>query len=99
MTGRSASEHLSGRSRSEVAADCASRYDAGATLRGIALSVGINVATVRKLLLESGVPLRPRAGTARRVAPAIPPTAPSRDGLVVAAHLPARAGTPSRDSR
>ncbi|MBB5922155.1 hypothetical protein FHR81_003207 [Actinoalloteichus hoggarensis] len=57
---------LVGEERDEARAELARRYAQGATLRELAVAVGWSYGGVRRLLLESHVPLRRRGGNMRR---------------------------------
>ena len=62
------SEHILGPERARIAARLQQRYEAGATIRGLATETGRSFGWVRTLLLEEGVVLRTRGGdhSARR---------------------------------
>ncbi|MFJ8852304.1 helix-turn-helix domain-containing protein [Streptomyces sp. NPDC102437] len=57
---------LKGEERTRAARSLAKKYDAGATIRGLAAGRGMSYGTVRKLLLEAKVELRKRGGRAPR---------------------------------
>ncbi|UQA95719.1 helix-turn-helix domain-containing protein [Streptomyces halobius] len=55
---------LTGEARRAKARELARDYKGGSTIRGLALSAGLSYGTVRTLLREEGVELRPRGGHA-----------------------------------
>lgn len=55
-----------GAERARLAAECVRRYRAGGSLQDVAAAVGVSSGTVRRLLLESGAPLRSRGGARPR---------------------------------
>lgn len=57
---------LTGEARDKAAADLATKYRAGATLRDLAEETGHSYSLVRALLAHADVPLRPRGGARRR---------------------------------
>ncbi|MFG3438356.1 helix-turn-helix domain-containing protein [Nonomuraea sp. NPDC047897] len=54
-----------GLERAQLAAAVVERYKAGASVRGIAVSMGRSYGFVHRLLEEEGVELRPRGGNQR----------------------------------
>jgi hypothetical protein len=57
---------LHGADRTQTAEQLADRYLTGDTIQGLASTTGRSYGTVRTLLLEAGVKLRPR-GSGRRI--------------------------------
>lgn len=56
---------VTGEDRSKLAADLKSRYDAGESIRSLAVSTGRSYGFIHRILTETGVALRGRGGTRR----------------------------------
>ena len=56
---------VTGPDRATMAADLKSRYDAGESIRALALSTGRSYGIIHRILTEQGVTLRGRGGSAR----------------------------------
>lgn len=56
---------VTGADRSKLAADLKSRYDAGESIRSLAVSTGRSYGFVHRMLSETGVKLRGRGGATR----------------------------------
>lgn len=56
---------VTGEDRSKLAADLKSRYDAGESIRSLAVSTGRSYGFIHRILTETGVALRARGGTRR----------------------------------
>lgn len=56
---------LTGELRERAAADLATKYEAGASIRTLADQTGRSYGLIRQLLEEAGVTLRPRGGNHR----------------------------------
>lgn len=57
---------VTGEDRSKLAADLKSRYDAGESIRSLALSTGRSYGFIHRVLTEAGVALRGRGGATRK---------------------------------
>lgn len=71
-------------SRAKLLTDLKKKYDAGATIRGLAEEYGRPYGTVHRMLRESGVTFRGRAGYKRRLA--VPEVNPYPAGAKVRQH-------------
>jgi hypothetical protein len=56
---------VTGTDRAAMAADLKSRYDAGESIRALALATGRSYGFVHRILTEQGVSLRGRGGSTR----------------------------------
>ena len=57
---------VTGEDRSRLAADLKDRYDAGESIRSLAVSTGRSYGFIHRILTETGVALRGRGGAVRR---------------------------------
>lgn len=57
---------VSGEDRSKLATDLKIRYDAGESIRSLALSTGRSYGFIHRILTETGVVLRGRGGATRK---------------------------------
>lgn len=56
---------VTGPDRAKMASDLRSRYDAGESIRALALATGRSYGFIHRILTEQGVTLRGRGGSAR----------------------------------
>jgi hypothetical protein len=56
---------VTGSERARMAADLKSRYDAGESIRALALATGRSYGFIHRILTEQGVRLRGRGGSTR----------------------------------
>jgi hypothetical protein len=57
---------VTGKDRSKLANDLKSRYDAGESIRSLAISTGRSYGFIHRILTETGVALRGRGGVTRK---------------------------------
>ena len=57
---------VTGSDRSKLAGDLKKRYDAGESIRSLALATGRSYGFIHRILTENGVSLRGRGGAARK---------------------------------
>jgi hypothetical protein len=57
---------VTGEDRSKLATDLKSRYDAGESIRSLAIATGRSYGFIHRILTETGVALRGRGGATRR---------------------------------
>jgi hypothetical protein len=57
---------VTGEDRSKLASDLKTRYDAGESIRSLALATGRSYGFIHRILTETGVALRGRGGATRR---------------------------------
>jgi hypothetical protein len=57
---------VTGEDRSRLAADLKDRYDAGESIRSLAVSTGRSYGFIHRMLTETGVALRGRGGATRK---------------------------------
>jgi hypothetical protein len=65
MVGKARATRVTGEAREELGRELAARYQAGDSIREIALSTDRSYGFVHRLLSESGVALRGRGGATR----------------------------------
>ena len=57
---------VTGEDRSKLAADLKSRYNAGESIRSLAVATGRSYGFIHRILTETGVALRGRGGATRK---------------------------------
>jgi hypothetical protein len=57
---------VTGADRSKLAVDLKNRYDAGESIRSLAISTGRSYGFIHRILTENGVTLRGRGGATRK---------------------------------
>ena len=57
---------VTGEDRSKLASDLKNRYDAGESIRSLAISTGRSYGFIHRILTEMGVTLRSRGGAPKR---------------------------------
>jgi hypothetical protein len=57
---------VTGEDRSKLAADLKSRYNAGESIRSLAVATGRSYGFIHRILTETGVTLRGRGGATRK---------------------------------
>lgn len=57
---------VTGEDRNKLATDLKTRYDAGESIRSLAIATGRSYGFVHRILTETGVALRSRGGATRR---------------------------------
>jgi helix-turn-helix protein len=57
---------VTGEDRSKLAADLKNRYDAGESIRSLAVATGRSYGFIHRILTETGVALRGRGGATRK---------------------------------
>lgn len=57
---------VTGEDRNKLATDLKTRYDAGESIRSLAIATGRSYGFIHRILTETGVALRGRGGTTRK---------------------------------
>jgi Helix-turn-helix domain len=67
---------VTGPDRARMATDLKNRYDAGESIRALALATGRSYGFIHRILTEQGVALRSRGGSTRPARAAVRPGSP-----------------------